>query len=101
MCGDDTMQWEWTRKRTAQILRIGPKWILETWLCRPPFKFWPKQKNNAVLWLQACLMDFRLGKTRTLTMQDFFGFMQRERWKLYQRRDRPSIVGNYLSIIDK
>jgi len=33
-------------------------------------------------------------------MQDFFDFMQRERWKVYQRDDRLAVLGNYLIVMD-
>src|SRR5215475_5768604 len=56
-CGDGIHQWEWTRERIAQMLRLGARWIPDTWLFRPQFRMWPSQKHRALLWLLACLVD--------------------------------------------
>jgi hypothetical protein len=100
-CGEGNRQWIWTRQRLAVILRTDPRWICEEWLYRPQFRFWPAQRHRAVLWILAKLIDFRLQKERTLTTCDYFDFLKRSKWKLYQQHNRQSQVGNYLSVIEQ
>jgi hypothetical protein len=100
-CGEGKGQWTWTRQRLAVMLRTDPRWIGEEWLHRPQFRFWLAQSHRAVLWILAKLIDFRLQKERTLTTCDYFDFLKRSKWKIYQQHNRQSQVGNYLSVLEQ
>jgi hypothetical protein len=69
-CGEDTQQWEWTRVRLALILRTDPRWIPDTWLLRPQFRFWPPQRHRAILWVLTTLIDFRTQPRPSTTQCD-------------------------------
>jgi hypothetical protein len=44
--------------------------------------------------------DFWTQRNRALTPHDYHDFLKRSRRKLYQRRNRMSLVGDYLSVLD-
>jgi hypothetical protein len=56
--------------------------------------------HRAVLWLMANIITFRTPKQRDLMLQDFIDFLQRTRWKLYQKARRKACAGNLLITID-
>ena len=53
------------------MLRTDPQWVPEEWLLRPRFKFWPPQRQRAVLWTLAQFAGFRSQLERNLTFQDY------------------------------
>ena len=48
-CGQAPAQWKWTQERLAIILRTSTNHILQEWLQRPSFYFWPLKRQHAVL----------------------------------------------------
>ena len=99
-CGQAPAQWKWTQEILAIILRTSTNHILQEWLQRPSFYFWPPKRQHAVLWIIAHYVQFRIQRETELTTQDYFNFMQHTRWKLYQDKRRFEMVGNYLSVLD-
>jgi hypothetical protein len=99
-CGEGHEQWDWTRRTVAAMLRMDPRWINEEWLYRPQFCSWLKQRQKAVLWLLAQLTEFRFQREKGLTIQDYFDFLKRAKWKLDQQHKRQLKIGNYLSVIE-
>jgi hypothetical protein len=100
VCGTDSDEWEWTRKRLTVTLRIDQRWIPEEWLYRPQYWLWPPQSHKAVLWLLARLVEYRTERGKILTTHDYHDFLQRSKRKLYQQYNRLSLVGIYLSVLD-
>jgi len=98
-CGEGPTMWEWTRWRLAIIHRTDPKYIPTEWLLRPTLKMWPSQRHRAVLWTLTNFVVYRLHQRRTLTPQDYLDFLCRAKWKIYNTRNRTSIMGNYLRVI--
>ena len=98
-CGEADIQWQWTQNKLALILRTDPVYVLPEWLQRPGFRFWPRQKHRAVLWILACYVYFRSRHETTATTQEYFDFLKRTRWKLYRNSNRLSILGNYLEVL--
>jgi hypothetical protein len=81
-CGEGTRQWMWSKTRLALMLRVDPYYIPDYWLLRPHFQVWPPQKHKAVLWLLVRFVEFRCQPGKTLTLQDFYDFLQRSKKKL-------------------
>jgi len=84
----------------ALMLRTEPRWVPEEWLFRPHFKLWPPKRHRAVLWVLAHFVAFREQPARNLTPQDYLDFLRRSKWKLYQERNRTTLVGNYFCTLD-
>jgi hypothetical protein len=99
-CGDGKRQWAWTRMRLAVILRTDQRHIPVSWLLRPAFRLWPAPRHRAVLWLLATFVEYRMGRTLTLSLQNYIDFLAREKIRLDNLRNRPALVGNYLSVLD-
>jgi hypothetical protein len=78
----------------------GLRWIPEVWLYRPQFHLWPPQRHRAVLWLLAKLVEFRAQRCKLLTTHDYYDFLRRSKWKLYQQHNRLLRVRNYLGVLD-
>jgi hypothetical protein len=60
----------------------------------------PGIQSKAVLWMLAQLTEFRLQREKVLTIQDYFDFLKRAKWKLDQQHKRQLKVGNCLSVIE-
>jgi len=99
-CGEAQTQWKWTQKKLALFLRTDPAYVSPEWLQRPCFNFWPRQKQRATLWILANYVYFRIQHGPTSTTQEYFDYLQRTRWKLYQTTNRMKLLGNYLSVLD-
>jgi hypothetical protein len=99
-CGEGPVIWTWTKKLLAYILRVDHRQIPQSWTTRPDFRHWPPQRQSAVLWIMAHLVQYRLLTQRRLSLQDYADFMRRSRWKLYQHTRRPRPTGRYLDAID-
>jgi hypothetical protein len=84
VCGDGREQWTWTRQLLAVMLRTDPRWINEHWLYRPQFLLWPAQRHRSVLWLLARMIEFHSQREKDLKTRDYFDFLKRSKWKLYQ-----------------
>jgi hypothetical protein len=98
-CGEGLRMWIWTQKRTAIMLRTEPKHISADWLLHPTIQLWPPQRQRATLWTLANYVVYRLQQQRSLTLQDYFDFLRRSKWKLYHTRNRENTVGNYVSVL--
>ena len=99
-CGAGRYQWGWPRQGVALTLMTEPRWVPEEWILRPHFKLWPPKRHRAVLLLLAQFVAFRSQQARELTLQDYQDFLRRSKWKFYQNRNRPTLVGNYLCTLD-
>jgi hypothetical protein len=99
-CREGVAQWTWTRQLPASMLQTDPLPVPEDWLYRPQFRLWPPQRHRATLWVQAHLLAFRTQRNRALTPHNYHDFLKRSRRKLYQRLNRMSLVGDYLSVLD-
>jgi hypothetical protein len=98
-CGEGAVIWNWTRHKIGLILWTDQKHIPRTWTIRPDFHHWSEQKHNAILWLIATLVQYRLKKHRRLSLIDYMDFLQRSKWKLYQRSSRRRPTGRYLELL--
>jgi hypothetical protein len=99
-CGEGSIIWNWTRHKIGLILRTDQKHIPRAWTIRPDFHHWPEQKHTAILWLIATLVQYRLQKHRRLSLTDYMDFLQRSRWKLYQRSSGRRPTGRYLELLN-
>jgi hypothetical protein len=98
-CGEGSVIWNWTRHKIGLILRTDQKHIPHAWTIRPDFHHWPKQKHTAILWLIATLVQYCLQKHRRLSLIDYMDFLQRSRWKLYQRSSWRRPTARYLELL--
>jgi hypothetical protein len=102
-CGEKTIIWQWTRNRIAWFIRTDPQRILEVWLNKPDFTFWPPQRHRAVAWILANMVHFATHThTHTHTevsLQEYLDYLQRKRWKAYREERRMRQIGNYLDVI--
>jgi hypothetical protein len=48
-CGEGPMIWTWTKKILGYMFRVDLRYILPEWTIRPAFRYWPVQKQAAVL----------------------------------------------------
>jgi len=62
------------------ILRMDPKYTFKEWTLRPFFIFWPRQRQAAILWIQAHLVHYRLQTHWRLSIYEFMDFLRRSRW---------------------
>ena len=99
-CDEGRKIWEWTRNRIAWILRMDPVWIPNERTIRPQFKLSPPQRQRVVLWILAHMVWCRTRGGWTLTVQEYFDFLRRSRWKANRDARRTSQVGKYLSILE-
>ena len=97
-CGEERLQWAWTKVRIATMRRMDPKLIEEEWLLRPQFQLWPPQRHRAILWTLATYVTFRLSHGNG-TLGEYRDYIKGNLWNLYQKKDRLKLVGNYLRII--
>ena len=98
-CGAGRDMWRWTRVRMAVILRSNAYHISNDWPLRPQFKFAPRQRHGAVLWMLAYFVYFRLQHADQPTLLDYADFMRRARWKAYSLPQRLQRIGNYLAVL--
>jgi hypothetical protein len=98
-CEEGAVIRNWTRARTAAILRVDNKYVSEEWTLRPIFQFWPPQRHAVILWMIAHLVVYRLQNQRRLSLTDYMDFLYRARWKEYHRKPRLSAVGRYLDVL--
>ena len=91
--------WKWTTARIATLLRIHPKYISEEWTIRLIFRYWPPQKQAAIVWVLAHLVTYRLQTQRRLSLADYMDFFKRVPWKEYHRPTKPPTVGRYLDVL--
>jgi len=73
--------------------------IQQVWTIRPDFQHWPPQRQSAVLWIMAHIVQYRLLTQRRTSLLDYVDFMRRARWK-YQNASKPRVTGRYLDVID-
>lgn len=59
----------------------------------------PPQRQAAIVWMVEHLVDYRMQRQGRLTLNDYIDFLQRTRWKDYQKSPRQHTVGNYLDVI--
>jgi hypothetical protein len=97
-CGEGPVMWNWTRARTAALLRMHPKYILEEWTLRPIFQYWPTQKQVAIVWITAHQVAYRLQTQRRPSLTDYTEFLKSALWKEYHRTPRHPTVGRYLDV---
>jgi hypothetical protein len=55
-CDNGLVEWDWTRRRVATMLRTDPRHISREWVLRPHFRFWPPHKQRAIQWTLAQLV---------------------------------------------
>jgi hypothetical protein len=100
-CGEGRLMWNWTQGRIATILRISARSIPEEWLLRPTLKICPPKQHKAVLWMLTQFVAYRMRQRHWLNCQDYYDFLQRAKWKLYQDTRRMERVGQYLCVIEE
>jgi hypothetical protein len=99
-CVAGAVLWRWTRGRLARFLRVEHTAILEEWLLRPAYHFWPPTKNAAVTWILAQFVCYRLHTQRRQSLSDYLDFLRRTRWKYMARPRFRNKVGAYLDDLD-
>ena len=97
-CEEGPVIWTCTRARTAALLPIHPKYISEEWTIRPMSRYWPPQKQAAIVWIMAHLVTYGLQTQRRFSLADYMDFLKRGRWKEYHRSTKPPTVGRYLDV---
>ena len=97
-CGEGARIWIWTKRHIALILRTDPAHIPPDWT-RPQFRMWPPQRHQAVLWILAQMVWYRIKESRACNEKDYSDFLRRTRWKADQNKHRRTNVGNYLEIL--
>jgi hypothetical protein len=90
--------WGWLKGRVAVMRRMDPKWIEDDCLLRPQFHLWPPRRHKAVLWTLAMYVTFRSGHERR-SLGELRDYIKEHLWKLYQMKDRQTLVGNCLSLL--
>jgi hypothetical protein len=98
-CGERSAIWTWTRQRIAWILRTIPTRNPEEWIIRPHFTIWPQRRNRAVSWMLAHMVWYNMQTKRHVSLQDYYDFMRRARWKEDQWAGREQKLAQYLSVI--
>jgi hypothetical protein len=96
-CGNGGEMWRWTKTRMAVILRINACYIPDDWPLRPHFHIWPRQRHEAILWMVAFFVFFRVQHSDQATLSDYADFMRRARWKAHSLPQRIRRIGNYLT----
>jgi hypothetical protein len=91
--------WQWTRVTVVIMLRMDARHRDQVWISRPTIKLWPPTRYRALLWMLS--HSYRMQKRRKLTMQDYFDFLMRAKWKLYDEKRRLERAGHYLRVIDE
>jgi hypothetical protein len=98
-CEEGAVIWNWTRARTAAILRVDNKYISEEWTLCPIFQFRPPQRHAAIVWMIDHLVVYRLQNQRRLSLTDYMDFLYRARGKGNHRKPRRSAVGRYVDVL--
>jgi len=98
-CGAGRDMRRWTRVRMAVILRSNAYHISNDWPLRPQFKFAPRQRHAAVLWMLAYFVYLRVQHADQPTLLHYADFMRRARWKAYSLPQRLQRIGNYLAVL--
>lgn len=98
-CGDTKQIWTWTRARMSWFLRTDQRWIPEDWIWAPSYQVWPPQRHNAISWILGNMTYYVIKNRKTISMVDYLDYMQRSRWKTYQRKKRATKLGNYLEVL--
>jgi len=98
-CGEGEEIWEWTRIRLAAIHRTARRRIPPGWILGPIFRFCPRQRHLATLWILANLVYYLVHNRRTTSLEDYIELLRRARWKNYQGKKRWERVSNYLEIL--
>jgi len=99
-CNEAENIWKWTQERIAQILRTNPRNIQPKWTTTPDFNFWPPQRTQAILWIIAHMVYYCVEKRQQLNEKDYADFLQRSKWKAYQKAHRRERIANYLIVLD-
>jgi hypothetical protein len=94
-CMEGRLIWTWARARLG-ILCMDPRHIPPDWPIRPAFQFWSPQRQAAILWIIAHLVDYRLQSNRRLFLKDF---LRRARWKAHHRSCKRPNTGRYLDLL--
>ena len=89
-CGEGPPIWGWTRERIATILRTDPRPMPAECLLRPDLKLWPPKCHGAVLWTIANFVVYHLQQRQTLTLNDYFDFLRRAKWKINNTKSRDT-----------
>jgi len=65
----------------------------------PLFPLLAPQRQAAIVWSIAHLVEYRMQRKKRSTLSDYIDFLRRAKWKAYQKYPRQHRVGNYLDII--
>jgi hypothetical protein len=76
-CAHATEIWEWTRRRMAVILQVDSRKFPSDWLLTPYFHFWPPKRQQAIMWVLAHFVWYRMQEQRRQSLTDFFDYMRR------------------------
>jgi hypothetical protein len=98
-CGEGPIIWNWTRAKLGLILRMDPQHIQRTWPLRPDFQYWPPQRQTALLWILAHLVNYRIQNHRRLSLRDFMDFLKRARRTAHLRKGEIPNTGRYLELL--
>jgi hypothetical protein len=98
-CAEGPVIWNWMKERMAAILRAHPSCIQEEWLYRPTYTFWPAQKQNAITWMIAHFVHYRLQNQGRQSLKELVDFLHRARWKVYHHPKRKYQMGRYLEVL--
>ena len=99
-CGKGRKIWHYTKTLLTMMLRTIPARIPDEWVLHFHLNIWPPKRHQAILWVLANVVIFRIQQQTTLTLHDFMDFVLRSRWKLTGHKHGRDLVGNYLTFID-
>ena len=99
-CNNSKIIWTYTKTIIATMLRTNKTHIPDSWIIRPQFKLWPEKRRNAVTWTLAHANTYCIQNRHNLSLQDYYDFLCRSRWKTISNKKKKQKVGNYLSVLE-
>lgn len=98
MCGDRVVNWKWTSEKIAKLTRTSADNISPDILYRPQESYFPKQKNNAVIWLLGKYISYVLNNIGNDNHIEYKMYMETEFAKTLEYGDHKKKYGNMLLI---
>ena len=68
----------------------------------PDYNFYPRTKNNAVVWITAHTLQYVfVTPHKLMSAEDYIDFLKRTRWKLGASTIQRRLFANFLKVIDE
>lgn len=98
-CCGQLLNWKWVRKRIALLARTNENHYTTDILLWPDTKFYPKTKNNTVMWMLGHYVNYIINRNGDDNVYEFQAYMETAFW---YRKKFPNIkkdFGNMLTIL--